>query len=83
MRAMIETKNGRMPAMIHDGPHILNRPIARLLFGLTACLFLHGGMAAAQEAVTVQEILTDPRAVPLAANHAARDSPPRPAARSL
>jgi len=49
-----------MRAMIHDGPHILNRPIARLLFALTACLFLHGGMAAAQEAVTVQEILTDP-----------------------
>jgi hypothetical protein len=41
MRAMIETKNGRMRAMIHNDPHILNRPIARLLFGLTARLFLH------------------------------------------
>ena len=60
MRAMIETKNGRMRSMIHDGSQILNRPIARLLFGLTACLLLHSGMAAAQEAVTVQEILTDP-----------------------
>ncbi len=60
MRAMIETKNGRMRPMIHHGPRILNRLIARLLFGLTACLFLHSGMAAAQEAVTVQEILADP-----------------------
>jgi hypothetical protein len=60
MRAMIETKNGRMRSMIHDGSHILNRSIAKLLFGLTAFLVLHTGMVAAQEAVTVQEILADP-----------------------
>ena len=60
MRAMIETKNGRMRSMIHDGSQILNRSIAKLLFGLTAFLVLHTDMVAAQEAVTVQEILTDP-----------------------
>ena len=60
MRAMIETKNGRMRSMIHDGSQILNRSIAKLLFGLTAFLVLHTDMVAAQEAVTVQEILADP-----------------------
>ena len=60
MRAMIETKNGRMRSMIHDGSQILNRSIAKLLFGLTACLVLHTDMIAAQEAVTVQEVLADP-----------------------
>ena len=60
MRAMIETKNGRMSSMIHDGSQILNRSITKLLFGLTAFLVLHTGMVAAQEAVTVQEVLADP-----------------------
>ena len=60
MRAMTDTKNGRMRSMIHDGFQILNRPIARLLFGLTAILVLHAGMVAAQESVTIQEVLTDP-----------------------
>ena len=60
MRAMIETKNGRMRSMIHDGSQILNRSITKLLFGLTACLVLHTDMIAAQEAVTVQEVLADP-----------------------
>jgi hypothetical protein len=60
MRAMIETKNGRMRSMIHDGSQILNRSITKLLFGLTAFLVLHTGMVAAQEAVTVQEVLADP-----------------------
>ncbi|MGB4896187.1 MAG: hypothetical protein WBO94_16885, partial [Nitrospira sp.] len=49
-----------MRSMIHDGSQILNRSIAKLLFGLTAFLVLHTDMVAAQEAVTVQEILTDP-----------------------
>ena len=60
MRAMIETKNGRMRSMIHDGSQILNRSIAKLLFGLTAFLVLHTDMVAAQEAVTVHEVLADP-----------------------
>jgi hypothetical protein len=60
MRAMIETKNGRMRSMIHDGSQILNRSITKPLFGLTAFLVLHTGMVAAQEAVTVQEVLADP-----------------------
>ena len=60
MRAMIETKNGRMRSMIHDGSQILNRSITKLLFGLTAFLVLHTGMVAAQESVTVQEVLADP-----------------------
>ena len=60
MRAMIETKNGRMRSMPHDGFQILNRPIARLLFGVMAFLVFQADLVAAQEAVTVQEILTDP-----------------------
>ena len=64
MRAMIETKNGRMRSMIHDGSQILNRSITKLLFGLTAFLVLHTGMVAAQEAVTVQEVLADPYEIP-------------------
>ncbi|MBP8202166.1 MAG: hypothetical protein KAX98_17705 [Nitrospira sp.] len=49
-----------MRSMIHDGSQILNRSITKLLFGLTAFLVLHTGMVAAQEAVTVQEVLADP-----------------------
>jgi hypothetical protein len=49
-----------MRSMIHDGSQILNRSITKPLFGLTAFLVLHTGMVAAQEAVTVQEVLADP-----------------------
>mgnify|MGYP001208933254 CR=1 FL=1 len=60
MRAMIETKNDRMRSMNHEGSQTLNRPIARLLFGLTTFLVLQVGPVAAQEAVNVQDILADP-----------------------
>ena len=59
MRAIIETKNGRMPSMNRVTCHHTSRLIAALLSWTTIFLMPHNSIVSAQEAVTVQEVLDD------------------------
>lgn len=60
MRAILETKNGRMPAMNDVPLNTVRRDRTALLACATICLLSPLGLSQAQEVLTVQEVLADP-----------------------